>query len=185
MLLLIVASCCLAACVYVVTQVIAQPERDRRSLVRRAAHYGCGSHRSVTRRNAVAPRTRPRSGGRRGSPGSLLRMNRRESLEQVQQRLLAAGMNTVSPSGFLAAKGLLAGVGGAFIFGICPGVAERNLARADGGLRRRSAASRPASSSAHAHAIAATMSRPHCRTRSTCSPSASRRAWASTRRSRS
>jgi len=114
-LLLIVASSCLAACVYVVTQVIAQPERDRRSLVRRAARYG--SVRAVTsHREALSLRERVIIPGSARLAGLVLRMNRRESLEQVQQRLLAAGMNTVSPSGFLAAKGLLAGVGGAFIF---------------------------------------------------------------------
>ena len=48
----------------------------------------------------------------------VLRLNRRESVEHVQQRLLAAGMNTVSPSGYLAAKGLLAGVGGVFGFAL-------------------------------------------------------------------
>jgi tight adherence protein C len=41
----------------------------------------------------------------------MLRLNPRESLEQVQLRLLAAGMPGVSPSGFLAAKGVLAGTG--------------------------------------------------------------------------
>jgi tight adherence protein C len=43
--------------------------------------------------------------------GLMLRLNRRESLTLVQQRLLAAGMNTVSPSGYLAAKGFLSAVG--------------------------------------------------------------------------
>ena len=43
-------------------------------------------------------------------------MNRRENLEQVQQRLLAAGLRSVSPSSFLATKAVLA-VGGGF-FGL-------------------------------------------------------------------
>ena len=38
----------------------------------------------------------------------MLRLNRRENLEQVQQRLLAAGLSAVSPSSFLATKALLA-----------------------------------------------------------------------------
>src|SRR5581483_10294603 len=46
----------------------------------------------------------------------VLRLNRRETLENVQQRLLAAGMSAVPPSSFLAAKGVLAGVGGLFGF---------------------------------------------------------------------
>ena len=40
MLLLIIASTCFAASVFVVGQAVTQPERDRRSLVRRAAAYG-------------------------------------------------------------------------------------------------------------------------------------------------
>src|SRR5437660_394644 len=40
MLLLIVASAFLAASVYVATEVVTAPERERRSLVRRAAGYG-------------------------------------------------------------------------------------------------------------------------------------------------
>ncbi len=115
MLLLIIASGCLAACAYVVAQVVAQPERDRRSLVRRAARYG--SVRTIASRNetlSLRERVFVPASGRLA--GLVLRINRRESLEQVQQRLLAAGMSTVSPSGFLAAKGLLAGVGGLFVF---------------------------------------------------------------------
>jgi tight adherence protein C len=42
----------------------------------------------------------------------MLRVNRRENVEHVQQRLLAAGLGHVSPSSFLAAKGILAGGGG-------------------------------------------------------------------------
>ena len=41
-------------------------------------------------------------------------MNRRENLEQVQQRLIAAGLASVSPSSFLATKGVLA-IAGAFV----------------------------------------------------------------------
>jgi tight adherence protein C len=41
----------------------------------------------------------------------MLRLNRRETLAQVQQRLLAAGMSTVSPSGYLATRGFLAAFG--------------------------------------------------------------------------
>jgi hypothetical protein len=46
----------------------------------------------------------------------MLRLNPRESLETVQQKLLAAGMHDVSPSGFLAAKAIIAGVG--LLFGL-------------------------------------------------------------------
>ena len=40
MLLLLIASACFAGAVFVLGQVATQPERERRSLVRRAATYG-------------------------------------------------------------------------------------------------------------------------------------------------
>ena len=115
MLLLIIASGCLAACVYFVTQLAAQPERERRALVRRAARYG--SVRAVASPDeGMSLRTRVVVPTFARLAGVVLRLNRRESMEHVQQRLLAAGMSTVSPSGFLAAKVLLAAVGGFFGF---------------------------------------------------------------------
>ena len=115
MLLLIIASGCVAACVYVLTQVATQPERDRRSLVRRATRYGAVRV-AASRDEGLSLRERVLVPASARLAGLVLRMNRRESIEQVQQRLLAAGMSTVSPSGFLAAKGLLGGVGGGFGF---------------------------------------------------------------------
>lgn len=113
MLFLIIASACLAGSVYVVTQVVAQPERDRRMLVRRAARYGA-VRATATREERLSLRERvlvPMSGR---LAGLVLRMNRRESVERVQQRLLAAGMGAVAPSSFLATKGFLAVGGGLF-----------------------------------------------------------------------
>src|SRR5438445_13869845 len=101
MLLLIIASACIAASVYVVSQVATLPERERRSLVRRAASYG--RVKPVTGREerlslgerVVAPLARRLA-------GLVLRMNRHENLDQVQQRLLAAGLTTVPPSSYPA-----------------------------------------------------------------------------------
>ena len=115
MLLLIIASVCLAACVYVVGQVATQPERERRSLVRRAASYGAVRV-NATREERLSLRERVVAPATARLAGLVLRMNRRETLELVQQRLLAAGMSAVSPSSFLAAKGFLAGVGTLFGF---------------------------------------------------------------------
>ena len=113
MLLLIVASACVAGSAYVVAQLTTQPERERRSLVRRAASYGA-VRLTATREERLSLRERVLVPASAKIAGLVLRMNRRESLEQVQQRLLAAGMGTVSPSGYLAAKGFLAGGGGLF-----------------------------------------------------------------------
>src|SRR2546427_4305663 len=113
MLLLIVASAFIAGSAYVVAQLTTQPERERRSLVRRAASYGAVRI-TATREERLSLRERVLVPASAKIAGVVLRMNRRESLEHVQQRLLAAGMGTVSPSGYLAAKGFLAGGGGLF-----------------------------------------------------------------------
>src|SRR5436190_11009402 len=110
MLLLIVAATFLAAALFVGAEVATMPERDRRALVRRAARYGT-PRLAAQREERLSLRERvlvPLSGR---VAGLMLRVNRGESLEKVQQRLLAAGMGGVSPSGFLAVKGVLAGGG--------------------------------------------------------------------------
>jgi tight adherence protein C len=112
-LFLIIASACLAASVYVATQLVTAPERERRLLVRRAARYGAPKV-TAAREERLSLRERvlvPMSGR---LAGLVLRMNRRESLERVQLRLLAAGMGAVAPSSFLATKGFLAAAGGLF-----------------------------------------------------------------------
>ena len=113
MLFLIIASACLAASAYVATQVVTAPERERRLLVRRAARYGAVRV-AAAREERLSLHERvivPMSGR---LAGLVLRMNRRESLERVQLRLLAAGMSAVTPSSFLATKGFLAAAGGLF-----------------------------------------------------------------------
>jgi tight adherence protein C len=113
MLLLIIASGCLAAAAYVVGQVATLPERERRSLVRQAATYG--RVRSVApREQRLTLRERVVAPAIARLAGLMLRVNRRESIDTVQQRLLAAGLSTVTPTGFLAAKAFLAGVGALF-----------------------------------------------------------------------
>ncbi|MDX6485795.1 MAG: tight adherence protein [Gaiellaceae bacterium] len=113
MLLLIVASACIAGSAFVVGQLATQPERERRSLVRRAASYGAPRV-HAPREERLSLRERVLAPASARLAGVMLRMNRRENLEQVQQRLLAAGLNTVSPNGFVAFKGFLAGAGGVF-----------------------------------------------------------------------
>jgi tight adherence protein C len=114
-LFLIIASACLAGSVYVATQVATQPERERRLLVRRAARYGAVRV-TAAREERLSLRERLLVPTSTRLAGLVLRANRRESIERVQQRLLAAGMSTVAPSGFLAAKGYLAATGGFFGF---------------------------------------------------------------------
>ena len=113
MLLLIVAAACLAAALFVGAELATMPERDRRALVRRAARYGT-PRLAAQREERLSLRERllvPASGR---VASLMLRLNRHETLEKVQQRLLAAGMGGVAPSAFLAVKGVLAGSGALF-----------------------------------------------------------------------
>jgi tight adherence protein C len=110
MLFLIVAVGLLALSGFLVSEVVSMPERQRRSLVRRAAHYGATRNKPTERERAsLHERMLVPISGRIAR--LMLRLNPRESLDTVQQRLLAAGMHDVSPSGFLAAKAILAGAG--------------------------------------------------------------------------
>jgi tight adherence protein C len=110
MLILIVASACVAGAALVMTRVATQPERDRQALVRSAARYGAVRI-AAARENRLTLRERVLQPLTGRLAGLMLRLNRRESLAQVQQRLLAAGMSTVSPSGYLATRGFLAAFG--------------------------------------------------------------------------
>jgi len=110
MLFLIVAVGLLALSGFLVSEVVSMPERQRRTLVRRAAHYGATRNKQTERERAsLHERLLVPVSGRIAR--LMLRLNPRESLDTVQQRLLAAGMHDVSPSGFLAAKAILAGAG--------------------------------------------------------------------------
>jgi len=110
MLFLIVAVGLLAFSGFLVSEVVSMPERQRRTLVRRAAHYGAVRATPTERERATLHERMlvPVSGR---IARLMLRLNPRESLDAVQQKLLAAGMHDVSPSGFLAAKAILAGGG--------------------------------------------------------------------------
>ena len=115
MLFLIVAVGLLALSGFLVSEVVSMPERQRRALVRRAAHYGAVRNKPTERERAsLHDRMFVPVTGRLAR--LMLRLNPRESLDTVQQRLLAAGMHDVSPSGFLAAKAILAG--GGFLVGL-------------------------------------------------------------------
>jgi tight adherence protein C len=109
-LLLIVASACLAGFVYVVAEFVTLPERERRSLVRRAAGYGAVGVRGP-RDERLSLRQRLLGPASARLAALILRVNRRESHAQAQQRLLAAGMGAVSTSGFLAAKAFFGALG--------------------------------------------------------------------------
>jgi tight adherence protein C len=100
----------LAGAAFLVSEVATLPARQRQNAVRRAATYGrfripTGPERLKFRARVVAPASH--------SLASLvLRLNPQVTVESVRVKLLAAGMSdTVSPTGFLAAKGVCACAG--------------------------------------------------------------------------
>src|SRR5881392_2047127 len=119
---LLPAAALLALSAYLVGELVTQPERDRRALVRRAARYGAVRLNPGAQRDRLPLRERVFVPASARVASLMLRANPKETLEQVHLRLLAAGMTTVSPSGFLAAKGMLAGTG--IFFGILFGISS-------------------------------------------------------------
>jgi tight adherence protein C len=110
MLLLILALGCLAGAVYFLGELATLPARERATSVRRAATYGrfrvrAGLERTSLRDRALVPLSQSLA-------GVVLKLNPRASSEAIGLKLLAAGLGQkISPTAFLAAKGLFALLG--------------------------------------------------------------------------
>jgi tight adherence protein C len=113
-MLLILAIAAIGAAAFFFAEVATAPMRNRRNLVHRAATYGRG--RTATGKELPRFRERAFTPFATKVAQLMLRINPRTSVEAVSARLMAAGMRKTSPTGFIAAKGIL-GVGG-FFFGI-------------------------------------------------------------------
>jgi tight adherence protein C len=114
MLLLLLAAACLGSALYLFSELVTAPARERRNLVTRASEYGrlrVSHGRELPRfhERIVAPFIRR-------SAALMLRVNPRANLDSVAAKLMAAGMRKTSPAGFLATKAALT-VGG-FLFGL-------------------------------------------------------------------
>jgi tight adherence protein C len=118
-MLLALSLACLAGAVFLLGEVVTLPARQRVTSVRRAATYG---------RVRLASDAGPRFRERVVTPllarvaNLVLRANPKTTVEGVSSRLLAAGLSQrITPSNFLAAKGIAAAAG-AFV-GIVLGAA--------------------------------------------------------------
>ena len=115
MLLLFVALLCLAGSVYLVAELVSLPARERMLSFRRAAAYGKRSSKKASLQGSL--RTRALGPAMEHAARTVLRINKKMTVENVQLRLLSAGLGRrVSPMAFLAAKGFAA-IGG-LLFGI-------------------------------------------------------------------
>jgi tight adherence protein C len=108
-MLLVVAAVCLSFSVLAVANVATLPARNRRDRIRSAATYGNvrmarGPERVRFRDRVVGPFVASVARG-------MLRLNPKQDLESLSKLLMSAGMRTISPQAFLAAKAVAAGIG--------------------------------------------------------------------------
>ena len=116
MLMLVVALLCLAGSVYLVAELVSLPARERMLSFRRAAAYGKRSQKKDSNLQGTL-RTRALVPAMEHAARTVLRINKKMTVENVQLRLHSAGLGRrVSPMAFLAAKAFAA-IGG-LLFGI-------------------------------------------------------------------
>lgn len=114
MLLLFVALLCLAGSVYLVAELVSLPGKERMLSFRRAAAYGKRSGKKESLQGSL--RTRALGPAMEHAARTVLRINKKMTVENVQLRLHSAGIGRrVSPMAFLATKGF--GALGGFLFG--------------------------------------------------------------------
>ena len=110
MMLLFLAFLCLAGAVFLIGEVATLPSRERERSIRRASHYGFV--RVASSLDAKKFRERAVEPMRENLAGLVLKINPRTSLESISQKLLGAGLGRrITPTGFLAAKGVAAAFG--------------------------------------------------------------------------
>src|SRR5215216_75912 len=112
MLFLVLALACLGTAAYLVGEVVMLPARERSNSVRRAATYGRFRVRTPLQRESLRERALvPLS---HSLANLVLRLNPRTSSDSVAMKLHAAGLgHRISPTTFLAAKGIFSLAGAA------------------------------------------------------------------------
>src|SRR5215211_4530221 len=110
MMLLFLAFLCLAGAVFLIGEVATLPSRERERSIRRASHSGfVGVASSLDakkfRQRAVGPM-------RENPAGLVLKINPRTRLESISRKLLGGSLGRrITPTGFLAAKGVASAFG--------------------------------------------------------------------------
>jgi tight adherence protein C len=106
---------CLAGAIYLIGEVVTLPSRERERSIRRASNYGFV--RIASPLDAKRFRERAMEPLRDTLARWALRVNPRMTMDSISLKLLGAGLGRrISPTGFLAAKGSLAG--GGLVLGI-------------------------------------------------------------------
>jgi tight adherence protein C len=133
MLLILLALLCLGIAGFMAAEAVTAPARERESLVKRAGQYGRLRLSPANRQRSFHERVTAPAGDRLAQ--FVLRLNPKATVDSVNAKLLSAGLGrTITPTGFLASKAVLALVGfvvclvlgsmvagalGGFLFGIC------------------------------------------------------------------
>jgi tight adherence protein C len=109
-LLLFLAFFCLAGAIFLIGEVATLPSRERERSIQRASHYGFV--RIASPLDAKKFRERAMEPMRESLARWVLKVNPRTSMESISLKLLGAGLGRrVTPTGYLAAKGLLVAAG--------------------------------------------------------------------------
>jgi tight adherence protein C len=110
MMLLFLAFFCLAGAIFLIGEVVTLPSRERERSIRRASNYGF--IRIASPLDAKKFRERAMEPMRESLARWVLRVNPRTSMESISLKLLGAGLGRrVTPTSYLAAKGVLAFAG--------------------------------------------------------------------------
>ena len=127
MLFFLLGIASLGLAVFLVSEVATLPSRQREGSIRRAARYGESRRRVNDRGNAQSFRDRALVPMSTGLARFVLRINPRSTIDSINLKLQSAGMGrTLSPTTFLAAKGLLA-AGGFFAGGAMTAVTGKGI----------------------------------------------------------
>jgi tight adherence protein C len=110
MMLLFLAFFCLAGAIFLIGEVATLPSRERERSIRRASNYGFV--RIASPLDAKKFRERAMEPMRESLARWVLKVNPRTNMESISLKLLGAGLGRrVTPTGYLAAKGVLAVTG--------------------------------------------------------------------------
>jgi tight adherence protein C len=129
--ILIIAGAAAAFAVFILMDLVTLPTRERVGSIRRAATYGKTRVPTGTVLDDGSFKDRAVMPMKTGLARAVLRITPRANIESVTTKLLKAGLNRrVSPTGFLATKGVLAFVGfagGQVFAGLTGALASRGL----------------------------------------------------------
>jgi len=108
-MLLVLATAALGLAAFFVVELASQPARERKEVLARATRYGRSRPLATSEDASFSKRALKPLMAR--TARTMMKLNRKTSLDSLQWTLQGAGMRDVSPDAFLATKGLCGGGG--------------------------------------------------------------------------